>query len=58
MAIYDRGSNSFIIEDTDRQTFSMPEDAGAASVYGRSTSDILFGNTSDNKLDAVKVRTL
>jgi Ca2+-binding RTX toxin-like protein len=51
MAIYDRDSNSFIIEDTDRQTFSMPEDAGAASVYGRSTSDILFGNTSDNKLD-------
>ena len=58
MAIYDRGSNSFIIEDTDRQTFSMPEDVGAASVYGRSTSDILFGNTSDNKLDGREVPTL
>ncbi len=32
MALYDPELNAFVIEETDRQVFVMPEDVGAASV--------------------------
>ena len=51
MAFYDPELNAFVIEETDRQVFVMPEDVGAASVYGRVLGNVIFGNTSDNKLD-------
>jgi hypothetical protein len=51
VAYYDRESNSFILEESDRQSFTMPEDAGDASVQGTSNNDVIFGNSASNIID-------